>query len=120
MSLQIRPFIFTLFFAILITANFSAANAQGQFTFEDVMQFKSIDNPVLSPNGDWIAFGVWPERGDGEARIKQTEGSAEFVIERGERPQISSNSQWVAPLLSPRSWNWKMQIITDRKIISPF
>jgi len=101
MSLQIRQSIFTLFFSILFLANISAASAQGQFTFEDVMKFKSINNPVLSANGDWIAFGVWPERGDGEARIKQTDGNIEYAIERGERPQISANSRWVAAIVKP-------------------
>ncbi|CAN5377479.1 hypothetical protein BH23BAC3_BH23BAC3_07570 [soil metagenome] len=101
MRLRIATPIIILIFTLLIAACTDNLYAQEQFTFQDVMQFKSIDNPVISADGDWIAFAVWPERGDGEVRIRQTEGNTEFVIERGERPQISSNSKWVATIVKP-------------------
>lgn len=101
MRLRIDTPVIILIFTLLIVACTDSLYAQEQFTFQDVMQFKSIDNPVISANGGWFAFGVWPERGDGEVRIKQTEGNTEYVIERGERPQFSSNSKWVAAIVKP-------------------
>jgi len=101
MRLRIASPIVTLIFALIYLAAPNSLHAQEQFTFEDVMQFKSIDNPVISADGDWIGFGVWPERGDGEARIKQTDGNTEYVIERGERPQISSNGAFAAAIVKP-------------------
>jgi len=76
--------------------------AQEKLTFEDVMQFEAINQPVLSDQGNWIAFGVWPERGDGEVRVKEVDGDAEYTIERGENPQISSTEQWVIAYQKPK------------------
>lgn len=66
--------------------------AQEQLTFEDVMQFKEIRQPVLSPDAKWVAYGVWPERGDGEAIFKETDGNRIYTIERGTRPQFNYQS----------------------------
>lgn len=68
--------------------------AQKQFTFEDVMKFEDIKTPVISADGGWAAFGVWPEIGDGEVRVVSTDGNTEYIIERGERPGFTKNGQW--------------------------
>ena len=70
---------------LVLTAN--SLQAQEQFTFKDVLQFEDIKSPVLSANGEWVAYGVWPEIGDGEVIIKSVNGSSEYVIERGKNPQ---------------------------------
>lgn len=101
MRLRIATPIVTLIFALIYIISPCSLQAQEQFNFQDVMQFKSIDNPVISADGDWIAFSVWPERGDGEARIKQVNGNDEYVIDRGERPQISSNGEFAAAIVKP-------------------
>jgi dipeptidyl aminopeptidase/acylaminoacyl peptidase len=84
-------------FSVLI----NSAHAQGQFTFEDVMKFEDIKTPVISANGEWVAFGVWPEIGDGEVRINSVNGRNQFTIERGERPQLTGNGRWAGALLQP-------------------
>ncbi len=33
-------------------------NADGNFTPEDILSLKSVSNPRISPNGDWIAYAV--------------------------------------------------------------
>ena len=80
---------------------FQSLSAQGVFTFEDVMKFEDIKTPVISANGEWVAFGVWPELGDGEVRIKSANGDHIYTIERGERPQISSDGNWVGAIVKP-------------------
>jgi dipeptidyl aminopeptidase/acylaminoacyl peptidase len=75
--------------------------SQGQFTFEDVMQFEDIKTPQISANGEWVAFGVWPEVGDGEVRVKSVNGRHTFTIERGERPQLTLNGRWAGALVPP-------------------
>ncbi|WP_176719472.1 alpha/beta hydrolase family protein [Rhodohalobacter halophilus] len=75
--------------------------AQGQFTFEDVMQFEDIKTPVISADGRWVGYSVWPEVGDGEAVIKSVDGRSEYSVERGERPQIASNSRWAGLIVQP-------------------
>jgi dipeptidyl aminopeptidase/acylaminoacyl peptidase len=85
----------------LFTLLASSADAQKQFTFEDVMKFEDIRNPVISGNGEWAAYGVWPELGDGEVRIQLTSGLTEFVIERGAQPQLTHNGSWAGALIQP-------------------
>jgi dipeptidyl aminopeptidase/acylaminoacyl peptidase len=75
--------------------------SQSVVTFEDVMKFKEIRHPVISGNGEWIAFGVWPERGDGEVRIKKFDGSNEYIVDRGERPQMTNDGNWAAAIVQP-------------------
>jgi dipeptidyl aminopeptidase/acylaminoacyl peptidase len=86
---------------ILILALAGSLSAQGQFTFEDVMKFEDIKTPVISADGNWVAFGVWPELGDGEARIKQVNGRNSYTIERGERPQLTHNGRWAGVIVQP-------------------
>lgn len=52
--------------------------ARNQFTFQDVRQFQAIESKVISADRNWIAFGVWPEQGCGEVRIKQVNGDTEY------------------------------------------
>ncbi|MCH8549154.1 MAG: prolyl oligopeptidase family serine peptidase [Balneolaceae bacterium] len=75
--------------------------AQEKFTFEDVMKFEDIKTPVISGNGEWVAFGVWPELGDGEVRVKRVGSSDALTIERGERPQLTHNGRWAGALVQP-------------------
>lgn len=100
MSLQKRSLFSTILFLLMFLPAQSLF-AQEVFTFEDVMQFEAIQSPVLSDNGNWIAFGVWPERGDGEVHIKRVNGDTQYTIERGERPQFSSNENFVAAIVKP-------------------
>ncbi|MDZ7683088.1 MAG: hypothetical protein U5J63_15625 [Fodinibius sp.] len=44
----------------------SPAMAQNtQLTFEDVMKWEDISDQTVSDNGEWMAYSVWPDRGDG-------------------------------------------------------
>jgi hypothetical protein len=48
------------------------ANApQEPLDHEDVLQWKAIDNPSLSPDGDWLAFVLTPLEGDWAVRMQQ-------------------------------------------------
>jgi dipeptidyl aminopeptidase/acylaminoacyl peptidase len=78
------------------------AISQGVFTFEDVMQFENLEHPVISDDANWVGYSLWPERGDGEARIQHTRDTARsFTIERGQRPQIASGARFAASLIQP-------------------
>ena len=65
------------------------------------MKFEDIKSPVISADGNWVAYGVWPEVGDGEVVVKSVNGRHEFTVERGERPQISTDGKWVGVLVQP-------------------
>jgi dipeptidyl aminopeptidase/acylaminoacyl peptidase len=72
------------------------ATAQGVLSFEDVMKFEDIGSIVLSDNGGWVAYEVWPDRGDGKVEVKSTNGRNSYAISLGASPKITPNGKWVA------------------------
>ncbi|MDZ7689890.1 MAG: hypothetical protein U5K69_01830 [Balneolaceae bacterium] len=94
---------FLCFSIVLFTVSFSqeiiAQNKQ--LTFEDVMKFEDISDPVMSANGTWVAYSVWPDRGDGYVKIRHTIVDSSYSIERGDNPRITSNGRWVGVTVKP-------------------
>ncbi len=76
-------------------------NAQGVLTFEDVMKFEDIKTPKISNKGNWLAYGVWPERGDGYTLVNHTEKSTSYKIDLANNPVISNDENWVAAYKQP-------------------
>ncbi|MDX1673082.1 MAG: S9 family peptidase, partial [Balneolaceae bacterium] len=87
-----------LLLLVLFTSNYSFSQNR-QLTFEDVMKFEDISDADISANGQWIVYGVWPDRGDGEVRVRSTSSSTFYTIERGDDPEITGNGAWVASFL---------------------
>lgn len=73
----------------------SSTSAQGIFTFEDVMKFEDINSPSISSQGNWIVYGVWPDRGDGKVVAQHVSNGTEYEIDLGSNPVISFNENWV-------------------------
>lgn len=73
-----------------------SATAQGVLSFEDVMKFDDIGSIELSANGNWVAYEVWPDRGDGKVEVKSTNGRTTYSITLGSSPKITPNGDWVA------------------------
>lgn len=100
-QLKASKILLPLLFISLLVLTANPLQAQKQFTFEDVLQFKDLKSPVISADGEWVAYGVWPEIGDGEVHIKSVNGSLEYVIERGQNPQLSKNGAWAGAIVHP-------------------
>ena len=81
---------------IYVTVLSQILPAQGVLTFEDVMKFEDIKTPKISAYGNWLAYGVWPDRGDGYVLVQHTANAAEHKLELGSNPAISGNEKWVA------------------------
>lgn len=82
---------------LLIGLMFSTSvTAQGVLSFEDVMKFDDIGSIELSANGNWVAYEVWPDRGDGKVEVKSTNGRTTYSISLGASPKITPNGDWVA------------------------
>ncbi len=71
------------------------ATAQGVVSFDDVMKFEDIGSIALSDNGKWMAYEVWPDRGNGMVEVKSINGRNNYSIERGKSPKITPNGAWV-------------------------
>ncbi|MGD8537684.1 MAG: prolyl oligopeptidase family serine peptidase [Candidatus Aminicenantes bacterium] len=72
-------------------------------TYKDMMQFKHIQNPTISQDGAFLAYGLQPDRGDGEARIHNIKENKVFTVDRGSDPLISNNSRWVSMFVRPKA-----------------
>ena len=92
-----------LFRNILLILIIGAPLVAGQraMTVTDMMTFRDIETPVLSRDGQWLAYGAWPDRGDGEVHVQRVNGDAHYVFSRGAGPQFSNNGQWVAMTRKP-------------------
>jgi dipeptidyl aminopeptidase/acylaminoacyl peptidase len=79
-----------------------AVAQNSQLTFEDVMKWEDISDHTVSDNGEWMAYSVWPDRGDGEVRVRHVEDGTVHTIALGDNPQITKNGQWVGVELRPK------------------
>jgi dipeptidyl aminopeptidase/acylaminoacyl peptidase len=81
----------------------SADTPKKALTYRDMMQFKHIQDPVISEDGASLAYGLQPDRGDGEARIHRIEDGRVFSVDRGSEPVFSKDSRWVAMVVKPKA-----------------
>ncbi|MFC2156306.1 prolyl oligopeptidase family serine peptidase [Acidobacteriota bacterium] len=81
----------------------SAVETPGKkiLTFQDIMRFKELRNPAISPDGTVVTYATLPGRGDGEALIHNLKNGKKILVERGSSPLISSDSLWVAVQVNP-------------------
>lgn len=91
-SMKIRYYLIPLIGLIFSTLT----TAQGVLSFEDVMKFNDIGSIELSANGNWVAYEVWPDRGDGKVEVKSTNGRTTYSIPLGASQKITPNGDWVA------------------------
>ena len=47
-----------LFFLLICCSLLGFAQTKRPFTFEDMMQLKRIGEPIVSPDGKWVAFSA--------------------------------------------------------------
>jgi len=95
--------LFSLFvFIISFLGLFQLGVAQNsQLTFEDIMKWEDISSPTISDNGQWLAYSVWPDRGDGEVRVRDADDETMHTIALGDNPEITKDGTWVGAKLTP-------------------
>ena len=98
---------------LMVTAVLSAGLPAGQeetavsnkrpLTLQDMMEFKSIEETVISDDGKWLAYTVQPDRGNGEVWVYRLGDKNEPYerIPRGKKPVISKDSRRIAVLIAP-------------------
>ncbi len=74
----------------------------------DIITWKSIKSPVLSRDGQWFAYYLSPQEGNGEIIIRETKEDKEYRYPIGETPRYGSNnisfshdSNWAAWTVFP-------------------
>ncbi len=92
---------FSIFAIAILAVVFVAEAGDKALTFEELMKFRQIQDAVISDDGNWVAYALVPDRGNGEAVIRSTGSETEYRVERGSGPVISSDGQWVAAAITP-------------------
>lgn len=90
---------FNITILLILTQNLLAKKV---LTFEDIMKFKSIHNPLISNDAKWLVYTIKYDRGDGEVVIQEIDTNIKYNVPRGNQPVISKNSQWVVMTVLPK------------------
>jgi len=70
-------------------------------TFEDIMKFREIHNPLISEDGRVVAYNCQPDRGNGEVIVYLVQNGQSYSIARGKGPVLTKNGRFAAAVLSP-------------------
>jgi len=86
----------------------------------DILAWKSIRGAVLSPDGQWFAYLVSPQEGDGEITVRQTKGTKEYKFPAGEvrmgMMAFSDDGKFFAFMIYPPAKDAK-QLRRERKAV---
>ena len=101
-NIRLAATCFSLFlFGVLVFSQ--ATQAQNKkLTFEDIMKWEDIEETEISHNGEWLAYSVWPDRGDGEVRVRSLESGTTHTIALGKRPEFSPRGGWMGVYIEPK------------------
>jgi len=62
----------------------AAPKAPRPIELNDILAWKAIRGTALSVDGEWFAYAVAPQEGDGEIVVRQTKGTKEYRFPAGE------------------------------------
>ncbi len=86
----------TGFCLALTVALAAAAPGTKTITFADLMKFRAIGGTTISDDGKVIAYGLQPDRGDGEAVVHALATGRVVRVPLGGSPVISKDGRFVA------------------------
>ncbi len=84
---------------LLIAAGGSALAEKKALGHEDFDAWKSVKNMAVSRNGEWSAFAVNPQEGDGVLTFYNTRSRKRVEIPRGYKAGISADARWGVALI---------------------
>lgn len=70
-------------------------------TFQDLMKFRAIERPVVSEDGKVVAYGLQPDRGDGEGIVHALATGKVIRVPRGGSVAIARSGLFVAMAVKP-------------------
>lgn len=81
--------------------NRSATTQPRALELTDIMQFREIQQQVTTDDLSVIAFSANPDYGDREGQVVRTNDGTIYLVERGMRPQLSSDGRFAVFLQEP-------------------
>ncbi len=73
-----------------------------RMTVDDYALWRSVGQTSLSPDGRWVTYAYSRREVDDSLFIKPLRGGEARVVVRGNSPQFSGDSRWVAYYINPR------------------
>ena len=115
--MKYRATALTLFIWIGFLAALSQADGPRALQLADILSWKRIQAPVISNDGQWLAYRVMPAEGDAEVVVRNLKDGKEQRFPAGDSVAaagmtglaISENSRWVAFNTSPGTKEVKAQ-----------
>ena len=81
---------------LALCLSFSAsAVEQRALTIDDIMQFETLQQPVISDNGKVMAVQAKPDRGNSRALVHFTDNSKQYQIDHGSNVKVSADGRFV-------------------------
>lgn len=102
----------TAVMAILATSLRAEKKVLNHDSFDD---WKSVTNYSLSRNGEWAAYAVNPQEGDGEMTVYNTRNGKKTVLPRGYMPAFTADSRWCVARIKPFYAETRKQKIAKKK-----
>ena len=79
---------------LAVAALLPAVAEKKALSHEDFDAWKAVKNQAISRNGEWTAFSVDPQEGDGVLTFYNTKTKKRVEIDRGYKAQISADAKW--------------------------
>ncbi len=64
--------------------------------------WKDLKSQVISENGNWVAFEIDPQQGDGMLYLYDVTNGVYDSVQRGVKPQFSPSGKWLAFSIKPQ------------------
>lgn len=100
---------------LIAAGAFGAADAKRALTHDDFDGWKWATNNAMSHNGEWMAYTVAPQEGDGVLTLHNTVTGRDILIERGYRPAFTADGRWAVTLVKPHFADTRKAKIDKKK-----
>ena len=80
--------------------------------------WEEVTNYSLSQNGEWAAFRVYPEEGDGVLTFYNIKTGKKIEVERGTQPKFTADSKWAVASVLPQHAETRKAKIEKKKDLS--
>src|SRR5208282_1790977 len=77
----------TLLLCLVLVAGTAFTQTKRPLNHRDYDGWRTIGTPTLSRDGKFLAYGLFPEEGDGEVVVRNLTTNQEWREKAGERPQ---------------------------------
>lgn len=92
-------------FGLLVCGLFMACSIfaqKKQLSHEELVTWKQIENPIISNNGEWVAYSLKAEEGDATLKVWNAESGKTYTFDRGGGSTFSSDSEYLIFKIHPQ------------------